>query len=194
MNRHGLPTRNPGPHRRGMVTCTISRRRSPELPASPRCARASSTSSTSAAPARIGTIEFEPGLEQDLPAMLDRLIPAKSRIRARTGVARRQWPLAFAGDAAWALAHRSHRGRQPGAGHLAADLPPRMRCPRAPAHRRGHGHGRKLSLDPAIMDQIGTPGEGTRPTRWRFLGDVGRVPSPADWESHNEQLLAWTTP
>jgi len=26
------------------------------------------------------------------------------------------------------------------------------------------------------MDQIGTPGEGTRPTRGRFCGGVGRVP------------------
>jgi hypothetical protein len=29
-----------------------------------------------------------------------------------------------------------------------------------------------------IMDKTGTPGEGTRPTRWRFCRLVGRVPSP----------------
>jgi hypothetical protein len=28
-----------------------------------------------------------------------------------------------------------------------------------------------------IMDHIGPPGEGTRPTRGRFCGGVGRVPS-----------------
>ena len=29
-----------------------------------------------------------------------------------------------------------------------------------------------------IMDHIGPPGEGTRPTRGRYCGNVGRVPSP----------------
>ena len=29
-----------------------------------------------------------------------------------------------------------------------------------------------------IIDQIGTPGDGTRPSRGRFCGGVGRVPSP----------------
>ena len=41
--------------------------------------------------ATVGTIEFEPGLERDLPEMLDRLIPRRNpQLRTRAGVARRQ--------------------------------------------------------------------------------------------------------
>ena len=51
----------------------------------------------------IGTIEFEPGLEVDLPEMLDKLIPpSRSYGHERAWhVARRQWP--FTGSAPAAL-------------------------------------------------------------------------------------------
>ena len=37
------------------------------------------------------------------------------------------------------------------------------------------------------MDEMGTPGEGTRPTSERFVGGVGWVPTPGvRWQGHNE--------
>jgi hypothetical protein len=46
-----------------------------------------------------------------------------------------------------------------------------------------------------IMSPVGTPGEGTRPTRCRFCGFVGRVPSPgAGSQGHSENCCiraAW---
>ena len=50
--------------------------------------------------AAIGTIEFEPGLQQDLPRHPQQIDPPEPRIRARADVARRQWPFAFAGHPA----------------------------------------------------------------------------------------------
>ncbi len=38
--------------------------------------------------------------------------------------------------------------------------------------------GRLVGAAILIMDKIGTPDEGTRPTSGRFCGGVGRVPSP----------------
>ena len=58
--------------------------------------------------AAIGTIEFEPGLQQDLPAILEQADPAQPQLRPRAGVARRQRPFAFAGNAAGALTDRAH--------------------------------------------------------------------------------------
>ncbi len=48
----------------------------------------------------IGAIEFEPGLEQDLPALFTAPHSAKSGLRPRANLARRQWPFLPASDAA----------------------------------------------------------------------------------------------
>src|SRR6266568_2692525 len=72
----------------------------------------------------IGTIEFEPGLQQDLPTMLDKLFPASHD--------------------AWPLAHGSGPRRPTGAGHLAAGFSLGMRRQAAPAH--DHDHGSRTSL------------------------------------------------
>ena len=91
--------------------------------------------------AAVDTIEFEPGLERDLPEMLDRLHPAQPRLRPRAGVARRQRPLPLAGHAPGAVA-LSARGRgQAGAGNLAAGFPSGVRRSPTTAYRGGDGHG-----------------------------------------------------
>ena len=54
----------------------------------------------------IGTIEFEPGLEQDLPDTLEPPDAAEPRVWARESMARWQWPFASASDriGAWSVA------------------------------------------------------------------------------------------
>ena len=91
--------------------------------------------------AALGTIEFEPGLEEDLPMMLDRLIPPDRELRPRARLARRQWAFPPAGDPARAQPDRADRRRPSAAGHLAAGLPARVRRQAQAAHR--HRHNRR---------------------------------------------------
>ena len=41
----------------------------------------------------VGTVEYEPGLERDLPEFLDKAIPPSRNYGPRTNLARRQWTL-----------------------------------------------------------------------------------------------------
>src|SRR5271157_6622182 len=78
--------------------------------------------------AAIGAIEFEPGLKQDLPALLRRLIPPSRGLCPRANLARRQLPFPPASDAARSEPDGARARRPARARHLAADLSHRMRC------------------------------------------------------------------
>jgi Uncharacterised protein family UPF0047 len=77
----------------------------------------------------IGAIEFEPGLTQDLPALLRRLIPPQPGLCPRANLARRQRPFASASDTTRSEPDSARARRQARARHLAADLSHRMRRP-----------------------------------------------------------------
>ncbi len=74
----------------------------------------------------LGTIEFEPGLQQDLPEMLDKLLPPSRdyghELAWHDGNGHSHLQATLLGS----LPDRPHQGRQAGFGHLAAGLPPRM--------------------------------------------------------------------
>ena len=78
--------------------------------------------------AAIGAIEFEPGLKQDLPALLRRLIPPQPGLRPRANLARRQRPFPPASDAARSEPDGVRARRPARARHLAANISHRMRC------------------------------------------------------------------
>ena len=99
--------------------------------------------------AAVGIIEFEPGLQQDLPAVARPPHAAQPRLRPRADLARRQRPLAPSGDrcSGQGLTVPVGDGQAP-ARHLAADLPPGVRHPPARTHGRGDRHGR-ITIDVA---------------------------------------------
>src|SRR5208337_1011206 len=66
----------------------------------------------------IGAIEFEPGLKQDLPALLGRLIPPSRDYCPRANLARRQRSFPFASDAAWSKPDGARPRRPARARHL----------------------------------------------------------------------------
>ncbi|SRR5579883_344612 len=70
----------------------------------------------------IGAIEFEPGLQKDLPGMLDKLLPPNRGVRPRTSLARWKRSLAPTGDDARALADSPGQRWKAGPRHLAAGL------------------------------------------------------------------------
>jgi len=72
--------------------------------------------------AAIGAIEFEPGLKQDLPALLRRLIPPSRGLCPRANLARRQLPFPPASDAARSEPDGARARRPARARHLAADF------------------------------------------------------------------------
>jgi thiamine phosphate synthase YjbQ (UPF0047 family) len=92
--------------------------------------------------AALGTIEFEPGLQEDMPAILDKLIPpSRNYGHEQTWHDGNGHPPA--GHIARTVADRADRGWQTGSRYLATDLPSRMRCSRAPTHCPGD-RGRRL--------------------------------------------------
>ena len=107
--------------------------------------------------AALGTIEFEPGLEEDLPEMLDRLIPPSREYGHERALARRQRPLASPGDPARSQPERSHRRGPPGARKLAAGFPDRVRHPFPPANGGRDRDGRVKSV------ALSTIRSGSRP-------------------------------
>jgi hypothetical protein len=96
--------------------------------------------------AALGTIEFEPGLQQDLPTILDKLIPPSRNYGHEQTWHDWERPLPSPGNAARPIIDGSHRRRQAHARDLAASLSSRMRRARASAHSGGHS-GWRLRTD-----------------------------------------------
>jgi|GEM_PF-5440778 len=76
--------------------------------------------------AAVGAIEFEPGLQRDLPEMLNRLIPPSREYGHEQALARWQRPFPPAGDPPGAVVDRAVQRGSARARHLAADHPPGM--------------------------------------------------------------------
>src|SRR6266566_1805311 len=96
--------------------------------------------------AAVGTIEFEPGLQRDMPAILDKLIPpSRNYGHEQTwhdGNGHSHLQATLLGP----VTDRADRGWEAGSRHLATDFPSRMRCSRAPTHRPGDGGWRLRTL------------------------------------------------
>jgi len=90
----------------------------------------------------IGTIEFEPGLQQDLPAMLDKLFPPSREYGHEQSLARWQWTFAFTGHDAWPIAHGAHQRGEFGFGSVAASFPFGVRRQTPATDNRHHRNGR----------------------------------------------------
>ena len=71
----------------------------------------------------IGTIEFEPGLQQDLPAMLDKLFPPSRDYGHEQAWHDGNGPFAFTGHDAWPIAYGPHQRGKFGFGNVAASFP-----------------------------------------------------------------------
>ena len=89
--------------------------------------------------AAITTMEYEPGGVRDLQELLDRLIPARRRLRAQPAQSRHQLPRPPAGLARGPVRGRPGGGRTAGPRHVAAARPDRLRRPRPPANGRRAG-------------------------------------------------------
>jgi thiamine phosphate synthase YjbQ (UPF0047 family) len=96
--------------------------------------------------AAVGTIEFEPGLQGDMPAILDKLIPPSRNYGHEQTWHDGNRPFPPASNIARTVTDRADRGWEAGSRHLATDLPSRMRCSRAPTHGPGDGGWRLRTL------------------------------------------------
>ena len=72
--------------------------------------------------AAVGAIEFEPGLQEDLPKYIGQTVSAEPGLRPRTRLARWQRPFPFAGDDAGPFAHGANQRSQTRPGRVAANL------------------------------------------------------------------------
>ncbi len=93
--------------------------------------------------AAVTTMEYEPGGVADLQALLERLIPARGRLRAQPAEPRLQFPRPPARLADRPLGVVSAGGRASGPGNLAADRADRLR--RSATRTHGCRPGRILS-------------------------------------------------
>lgn len=81
--------------------------------------------------AAIGAIEFEPGLQQDLPQLLDKLIPPSRSYGHEQAWHDGNGHSHLQATILWAVSYCSNLRRQAGAWDMAADISSGMRCSRA---------------------------------------------------------------